>query len=189
MISIFIVSNSKFALQKKEKGGKNLLSTVPEENKEKLGKKEGKMCLEKSQLRKEYEANTTETQKTKEEEVVEIVDQFRKGVLDVNAQEFTPRHTSERKSVILEPNEVVEIIKEDCRSTDKKQEKKQEKEKAGRNISDEAPTKNLPSQQVLSQQSVDNYHKTNAKCEDNLRKVTEVKSERKRVILGTEKIG
>jgi hypothetical protein len=53
------------------------------------------MPLEKSQLRKEYKANTTEAQKTKEEEVVEIVDKFRKGVLDVYAQEFTPRQTSE----------------------------------------------------------------------------------------------
>jgi hypothetical protein len=34
-----ILTNSKFALQKKEKGRKNLLSTIPEENKEKQKKK------------------------------------------------------------------------------------------------------------------------------------------------------
>jgi hypothetical protein len=85
-----ILTNSKFALQKKKKGGKNLLSTIPGKNKEKKEKK-GKESVEKSQLRKEYEANTTSTQKSKKEEVIEIIDKFHKGGLDVNVQEFMPR--------------------------------------------------------------------------------------------------
>jgi hypothetical protein len=106
---------------------------------------------------------------------------FRKGVLDVDAKEFTPRQPSERKSRILEPDEVMEIIKEDCRSTDKTDKTKQEKKREQSNISDGASPKISSSQQVISQQTVVNYNETNARCEDNLRKVTEVKSERKRV--------
>jgi hypothetical protein len=75
----------------------------------------------------------------------------------------------------------VDIIKEDCRSTNKKEKKKQEKEKVGGSILDEAPTKKISSQQVLLQQSINNFNKINAKCENNLQKVAEVKSERKRV--------
>jgi hypothetical protein len=75
----------------------------------------------------------------------------------------------------------MEIIKEGCQSTDKTDKMKYEKEKAESNISDEALTKKISSQQVISQQSVENFYKTNARCKDNLRKVTEVKSERKHV--------
>jgi hypothetical protein len=89
-----ILTNLKIALQKKEKGTKNLLSTVPTENQEKTKNKE-KMTTTKSQLRKEYEANMTEIQKPKEDEVVEIVGKFRKGVLDVDAKEFKPQQHSE----------------------------------------------------------------------------------------------
>jgi hypothetical protein len=68
-----ILTNSKFVKQKKELGKKNLLSTILIENSEKDKKKE-KAIVTKSQLRKEYKANTTETQKSQEKEVVDIVD-------------------------------------------------------------------------------------------------------------------
>jgi hypothetical protein len=175
-----ILTNSKGSLQKKTIGEKNLLSTIPRKNEEKQKNNKGKSMLEKSQLRKEYETKTTNAKMTQEEEVVEIIDKFRKGVLDANAEEFTPRQNSEQKLIILEPNEVVEIIKEDCRSTNKEDKTKQGKnERSTSNILDGAMTSNS-SQQVLSQHTIDKYNETNARCEDNLRKVTEVKSERKR---------
>jgi hypothetical protein len=177
-----ILTNSKGILPKKTLGGKNLLSTIPRKNEEKEKNNKGKSTLEKSQLRKDYETKTTITKTTSEEEVVEIVDKFRKGVLDANAEEFTPGQNSEQKPIILEPNEVVEIIKEDCRSMNKEDKTKQGKnERSTSNILDGAKISNS-SQQVLSKRIIDKYNETNARCEDNLRKVTEVKSERKRVI-------
>jgi hypothetical protein len=61
----------------------------------------------------EYKMKTAEPKKSKEEEVVKIVDQFHKGVLDVNAPAFMPRPNSEHKDKALELDEVVEIITKD----------------------------------------------------------------------------
>jgi hypothetical protein len=48
--------------------------------------------------------------------VVKIIDQYHKGDLDANVKEFTPCTNLEKKSKDLESDEVVEIIKQDCRS-------------------------------------------------------------------------
>jgi hypothetical protein len=48
--------------------------------------------------------------------VVRIIDQFCKGGLDVNVKEFASHTNLENKSKDLEPDEVVEIIKQNCRS-------------------------------------------------------------------------
>jgi hypothetical protein len=132
----------------------------------------------KSQLRKEYEPIFTDLQKNKEEEVVEIVNQFRKDDLNVNAKPFIsqPQQTSEQPSIEVELDEVVAIIREDCQSTGKEDRTKRTVELKERN--QVAPQKS--SQQILSRNAVEVYNEINTRCEDTLRKVTEVKSERKR---------
>jgi hypothetical protein len=68
-----ILSNFKSKIIKKEKERKNLLSTTPEEKeKEEKNKKKEKYTPVKSQLRKEYEANTTESQNLEEDKVKEF---------------------------------------------------------------------------------------------------------------------
>jgi hypothetical protein len=174
-----ILTNSKFAKQKKELGKKNLLSTIPIENSEKDKKKE-KTTVTKSQLRKEYEANTTESQKSQEEEVVDIVDQYRKGVLDVNAPAFTPKFIPKREIDFLESDEILEIVREVRQSTEKEDNTTYTKNETARNTTQEVPLKES-SQQVISRKTVEEFIETNARCEENLQKVSEVKSERKRV--------
>jgi acetolactate synthase small subunit len=99
--------------KKKKKEAKNLLLTVPK-NEEKQQK--NKQPLEKSILRKEYKNQNTNSQKPKEEEVVRIIDQFCKGDLDANAREFILLTNLEYRLKALGPDEVVEIIEQDCRS-------------------------------------------------------------------------
>jgi hypothetical protein len=48
-------------------------------------------------------------------------------------------------------------------------------------IGNEVPYKESSSQHAFSQQAFDDFNKINTKCEENLRKVSEVKTERKRV--------
>jgi hypothetical protein len=56
----------------------------------------------------------TESQKDEEEEVVQIINQFYKGDLNVNAEPFTPSEKISKKILIeLNPDEVVDIIKKD----------------------------------------------------------------------------
>jgi hypothetical protein len=56
----------------------------------------------------------TDFQKDKEEEVVQIINQFCKGVLDVNMPIFMPQQKLKEKESTVNVDEVVDIIKEDC---------------------------------------------------------------------------
>jgi hypothetical protein len=156
-----ILSNSK-AFNKKKIESKNLLSTIPKE-------KKGKESQE--NLRKEADASFTKSSKDKEEEVVEIIDRFRKGDLNAEAETFIPQ----RQEANVEPDEVVDIINQDCRSTEVIDRTKRQVEiiqpfKAGEKSN----------QKVISSATVNDHNEINAKCESNLRKVTEVKQPRKR---------
>jgi hypothetical protein len=99
---------------------------------------------------------------------------FRKGDLNANAEPFKPQQNPELSSVDVEP---VEIIKESCRSTDKNVNVNKKTEEV---MTSQSSTSTNVSQQVLSQNTVDNYNEINAKCEGNLRNVSEVKPPRKR---------
>jgi hypothetical protein len=102
---------------------------------------------------------------------------FRKGDLNINAESFIPQSNPELTSVNVEPDEVVEIIKENCRSTDKNVNVAKKTDEA---MTSRPSTSTNVFQQALSQTTVDNYNEINAKCEGNLRNVSEVKPPRKR---------
>jgi hypothetical protein len=104
-----------------------------------------------------------------------MIDQFRKGELDANAKVFTPQPNPERAPVDVEPEEVVNIIKKDCRSMVKEVDRTKRREEIKY-----MTTATNSSQKVLTHETVENYEEINVRCEDNLRKVTEVKPERKR---------
>jgi hypothetical protein len=126
-----------------------------------------------------YEEKSTESQKLdKEEEVVQIVDRFRKGDLNVNAEEFLPQQNPERAPIDVEP---VEIIKEDCRSMiiPEVNRTKRIAETSERKRLSQVALANPP-QQVLPREVVDIYENINTKCSDSLQKFTKVKMPRKR---------
>jgi hypothetical protein len=107
--------------------------------------------------------------------VVQIVDQFRKGDLNVNAQAFIPQPIPENTPVDVNPVKVVGIINKDCHSTDKGVDRtKRSVEKMQSQIATNS------SQQAVTREIVEIYEEINVKCEDNLQKVTEVKSACKR---------
>jgi hypothetical protein len=159
--------------KKKKKEAKNLLLTVPK-NEEKQQK--NKQPLEKSILRKEYKNQNTNSQKPKEEEVVRIIDQFCKGDLDANAREFILLTNLEYRLKALGPDEVVEIIEQDCRSK-VKDGKEAKMETFTGTIGNEVPYKESSSQHAFFQQAIDDFNKINTKCEESLRKISEVKTE------------
>jgi hypothetical protein len=101
--------------------------------------------------------------------------------LDINAPAFTPGQNPELKKDFLEPDEVVDIITKDCRSTDKNDKAKRTKNENARTIVDEVVPK-VHSQRAVSRETVEIFNETNARGEANLRKFSEVKTDRKRVI-------
>jgi hypothetical protein len=102
-----------------------------------------------------------------------IVDQYCKGVLDINAPAFIPRINLKREIDFLESDEILEIVREVHQSTEKEDNTTYMKNEKAQNTTQEVPLKES-SQQVISRE-------TNARCEENLQKVSEVKTERKRV--------
>jgi hypothetical protein len=116
------------------------------------------------------ESPVTNNSKTEEEEVVEMVDKFRHGVLNADEEVFKPHVTLEPKRNL--ELEVAMGVIENSHSTYKV---------IDRTVRAEALTSsaNQNTQQVPSFATVEAFEKINAKCSDKLQKISEVKPVRK----------
>lgn len=100
-----------------------------------------------------------------------LINKHRQGVLNLEAEIFMPRSTSELRDN-LKPDEVVEIIK-DSRSTNKILDQTTRSEASTSSVIHNTLT-------IPSAISVEEYNVINAKSVDNLRKETEVKPQKVR---------
>lgn len=114
---------------------------------------------------------TTKVISFSESKVVKIVDQFRNGVLNVEAEVFKPRTNSGLKANNLEADEVVEIIK-DCRPINNL---------SDRSIRVEASSSRANQKTSFRQpeEIIEEYNEINANCAENLQKEFEVKPSEK----------